>query len=160
MYRLLAGEAGLEPATFGFGDRCSSQLSYSPAPCYSRLLFSFIPESLFCFLMHCMFSTEFAVLFLLDFFLLQLLVPCCCVISSFTFCTLQGYDFPHLLLSCSDCLSMAAKLIDNIGDRSGSDRAASLSYRKPQSLLHRHVRYQLDLQIHIVSRHHHLHSLR
>src|SRR4030042_3560996 len=26
-----AGEAGLEPATCGFGDRCSSQLSYSPA---------------------------------------------------------------------------------------------------------------------------------
>ena len=25
-----AGEAGVEPATPGFGDRCSSQLSYSP----------------------------------------------------------------------------------------------------------------------------------
>ena len=24
------GEAGIEPATPGFGDRCSSQLSYSP----------------------------------------------------------------------------------------------------------------------------------
>ena len=30
-FYLLAGEAGLEPATSGFGDRCSSQLSYSPA---------------------------------------------------------------------------------------------------------------------------------
>ncbi len=135
-------------------------MSYSPAPCYSRLLFSFVSESLFCFPMYCMFSTEFAVLFLLDFFLLQLLVPGCGVIASFTFCALKGYDFSHLLLACSNCPSLAFRSIDDFCDRSGSDRAASLSYRKPQSLLHRHIRYQLDLQIHIVSRHHHLHSLR
>ncbi len=29
-FYLVAGEAGLEPATPGFGDRCSSQSSYSP----------------------------------------------------------------------------------------------------------------------------------
>ena len=28
----LAGAAGLEPATGGFGDRCSTKLSYTPAP--------------------------------------------------------------------------------------------------------------------------------
>ena len=29
---LMAGVAGLEPATPGFGDQCSSQLSYTPSP--------------------------------------------------------------------------------------------------------------------------------
>jgi hypothetical protein len=37
----LAGEAGLEPATCGFGDRCSNQLSYSPAlSCFALPLVS------------------------------------------------------------------------------------------------------------------------
>ena len=39
----MAGEAGLEPATCGFGDRCSSQLSYSPASELAcPLLFDFL----------------------------------------------------------------------------------------------------------------------
>ena len=32
-HRFLAGVEGLEPPTPGFGDRCSSQLSYTPIAC-------------------------------------------------------------------------------------------------------------------------------
>ena len=33
--QMLAGVEGLEPTTCGFGDRCSSQLSYTPLPALS-----------------------------------------------------------------------------------------------------------------------------
>jgi hypothetical protein len=34
----VAGVEGLEPPTPGFGDRCSSQLSYTPKACDSKQL--------------------------------------------------------------------------------------------------------------------------
>lgn len=41
--RVLAGVAGFEPAAYGFGDRCSTSLSYTPArpPSTNSTLFSY-----------------------------------------------------------------------------------------------------------------------
>ena len=40
----IAGEAGLEPATYGFGDRCSAKLSYSPESDNLRLYYLKLPK--------------------------------------------------------------------------------------------------------------------
>src|SRR5256885_14081348 len=46
--------------------------------------------------------------------------------------------------------------LDDFGDDAGSDGAAAFADRKPQLLLHRNRRDQLNLHRHIVPRHHHL----
>ena len=43
--RKKAGLAGLEPATPGFGDRCSTKLSYRPTPRLARLFVSGVPAA-------------------------------------------------------------------------------------------------------------------
>src|SRR5215475_4207516 len=49
---------------------------------------------------------------------------------------------------------------DNVGDRAGADGAAPLADGEANALLHRDRRDQLDLQVHVVPRHHHLGAIR
>src|SRR5690606_22692242 len=65
--------------------------------------------------------------------------------------------------SCPPCLvSLAsfASLLQDLGDDAGADGAAALADREAQLLLHGDRRDQLDRHLHVVARHHHLHSLR
>jgi hypothetical protein len=76
----LAGEAGLEPATCGFGDRCSNQLSYSPA------LSHILPDgflNLFHFFMDGMFPAERTELFELHLLRLVLFIARVGVVPAF-----------------------------------------------------------------------------
>src|SRR3954451_1855788 len=47
-------------------------------------------------------------------------------------------------------------LLDDLADGSGSDGASAFADSKSQTLFHRHRRDQLDLERHVVARHHHL----
>src|SRR6185295_5739588 len=47
-------------------------------------------------------------------------------------------------------------LLNNFRHRARAHRSSAFSYREPQSLLHRDRRDQLDRQLRVVSRHHHL----
>src|SRR3989449_6464978 len=51
-------------------------------------------------------------------------------------------------------------LLENVGDGAGADGVAAFADGKPQPLLQRHGRDQLNLYRHVVSRHHHLHPRR
>src|SRR5271166_5412777 len=53
-----------------------------------------------------------------------------------------------------------SRLRKNLGDGPGAHRASALADRESQALLHRHRRNQLDLQRHVVARHHHLRARR
>src|SRR6476469_6742834 len=54
----------------------------------------------------------------------------------------------------------ASFLLDDLGDRAGADGAAPLADGEADPLLHGDRRDQLDLEVHVVPRHHHLRSLR
>src|SRR3989442_11968682 len=51
-------------------------------------------------------------------------------------------------------------IIPDLGDEARAHRAAALADRKPQLLLHRDRRDQLDRHLRVVPRHHHLHPPR
>src|SRR3954454_20554854 len=47
-------------------------------------------------------------------------------------------------------------LLDDLGHRAGADGAAAFTNGEPESLVHSDRRNQLDLELHVVARHHHL----
>src|SRR5437879_330210 len=55
---------------------------------------------------------------------------------------------------------IAAALLQDLGGHAGADGAAAFANRKPQLLLHRDRRDQLDRHLRVVPRHHHLHPRR
>src|SRR5205809_4187576 len=55
---------------------------------------------------------------------------------------------------------IASALLQDLGGTAGADGAAAFADRKPQLLLHRDRRDQLDRHLRVVPRHHHLHPRR
>src|SRR5216117_4323804 len=55
---------------------------------------------------------------------------------------------------------IASALLQDLGGHAGADGAAAFTDRKPQLLLHRDRRDQLDRHLRVVPRHHHLHPRR
>src|SRR6195256_6728166 len=55
---------------------------------------------------------------------------------------------------------IASALLQDLGGHAGADGAAAFANRKPQLLLHRDRRDQLDRHLRVVPRHHHLHPRR
>ena len=73
---------------------------------------------------------------------------------------LRGRVVPALTLGTREADVLLHRLLHDLDDGSGADGAAALADREAQSLLHRDRRDQVDLQVHVVPRHHHLHTLR
>src|SRR5690606_13843536 len=67
-----------------------------------------------------------------------------------------------LVPSMSDCGPSVFRvgLFDDLGDPAGTDRAATLTNREPQPLIHRDRSDQLHRHLSVVPRHHHLSPLR
>src|SRR5437867_11273141 len=55
---------------------------------------------------------------------------------------------------------IASPLLQDLGGHAGADGAAAFADRKPQLLLHRDRRDQLDRHLRVIPRHHHLHPRR
>ena len=80
-----AGLEGLEPPATGFGDRCSSQLSYRPVPI----------DDLPRLFMNCMLIAETTILFEFHPLGMQSLIFCRSIISLLTFCTFKRDYIAH-----------------------------------------------------------------
>src|SRR5437773_4441015 len=67
---------------------------------------------------------------------------------------------PPLARRARESDDLAHRLLRDLRDDAGTHRPPPLPDRKPQLLLHRHRRDQVDRHRHVVPRHHHLHPPR
>src|SRR2546428_12894118 len=70
---------------------------------------------------------------------------------------LRGRVVPPLARGAREGDDLPHRLLRDLRDDAGPHRPPSLPDRKPQLLLHRHRRDQLDRHRHVVPRHHPLH---
>src|SRR5881398_1647526 len=73
---------------------------------------------------------------------------------------LRGRVVPPLARGAREGDDLPHRLLRDLRDDAGPHRPPPLPDRKPQLLLHRHRRDQLDRHRHVVPRHHHLHPRR
>ena len=140
----MAGQAGLEPATTGFGVRRSSQLELlTPV---SQLDFylamqGMAPARRAEFLKSQFFRG------LLSVFRRRVILPLALVAS-------KPYEFPH------ERRLPSLNLLDDLGHDTGADSFSAFPDREFQTLIHGHRGNQLDLYIDIIAGHNHFGTLR
>ena len=139
----MAGQAGLEPATTGFGVRRSSQLE----------LLTPVSQLDFYLAMQGMAPARRAEFLKSQFFRGLLSVFGRRVILSLTLVASKTYEFPH------DRSLPSLKLLHDLGHDTGADSLSAFSDREFQTLIHGHRGNQLDLYIDIVAGHNHFGTL-
>ncbi len=85
------------------------------------------------------------------------LILCGGIIPVLTFVALQRNDISHDPIPSQ---YKTGELSQDVGHGASPHRPSAFPDRKPQPLLHRDRRNQLNLQCHVVSRHHHLRPFR
>jgi len=82
------------------------------------------------------------------------------VITLFAVTALKGNNWTNILLLGSHSILPTFSLLDNFGDDTGTDGQTTFTDGELRTLLQRHRDDQLHRQVHIVTRHHHLHTFR
>ena len=82
------------------------------------------------------------------------------VISLFAVIALKCNDWTNILLLGSHAILPTFSLFHNFGDDTGADGQATFTDGELRTLLQSHRHDQLHRQVHIITRHHHLHPFR
>src|SRR5258706_2108021 len=118
------------------------------------------PTKLLGFAMHCVLFTTRTKLTKLETIRVITTILLGGVIALFAVITLKRNDWTNIFLLGSHSILPTFSLFDNFGDDTGTDGQATFTDGKLRTLLQRHRHDQLHRQVHIITRHHHLHAFR